>query len=131
MTNGISRKPSQVRMDETIQQFLREKVNSFIKWDLVRFFHDTPHAKDTAPNIARYIGRDQTTVERELAALASNGIVRAEQVAPDVTVYSLADDADTRQTIHRFMVACHDRNFRVKVINQVIQAMQFTPSHDF
>jgi DNA-binding transcriptional ArsR family regulator len=130
MTNGTLRKPSVIPMDENIKAFLQTKINSFIKWDLVRFFHDTPHAKDTAKNIATYIGRDFETVEHELEALVESHILAVERVSK-MAVYYLTEDEATRDLIHRFMEACHDRNFRVKVINQVIQAMQFSPRHDF
>ncbi|NOK86212.1 MAG: hypothetical protein GFH27_549411n42 [Chloroflexi bacterium AL-W] len=127
---SATRKPTNVSMDESIKALLQSKVNSFIKWDLVRFFHDTPHAKDTADNIARYIGRDLRTVEHELESLVESDILLVERVS-DMSVYYLINDSPTRELIHRFMEACHDRNFRVKVINQVIQAMQFSPRHDF
>lgn len=129
MTSGINN-PANVPMDETIEAFLRDKVNSFIKWDLVRFFHDTPYAQDTAENIARYTGRDIQTVEDELTDLVSKNVLVKQEIS-DKAVYGLIDDREVREIIHRFMEACHDRNFRVKVINQVIQARQFSPRHDF
>ena len=33
--------------------------------------------------------------------------------------------------ISEFMDACHDREFRVQAIHEVIKGMQFTPRHDF
>ena len=128
-TNGAIN-PANIPMDEALETFLRDKENSFIKWDLVRFFHDTPYAKDTAENIARYTGRDIPTVEDELTDLVDKQILVRQEIA-DKVVYGLVDDIEVREIIHRFMEACHDRNFRVKVINQVIQARQFSPRHDF
>ena len=71
------------QMDAMWEDFLKHKVNSFIKWDLVRFFHDNPHTADTADNIAGYIGRDTKTVQRELDSLVEadvldGGLVRVE-----------------------------------------------------
>lgn len=129
MTSGANNLAN-VPMDESIEAFLRDKVNSFIKWDLVRFFHDTPYAQDTAENIARYTGRDIQTVEDELTDLVAGNVLIRHEISGK-SVYGLVDDAEVRAIIHRFMEACHDRNFRVKVINQVIQARQFSPRHDF
>lgn len=117
-------------MDDAILDFLREKVNSFIKWDLIRFFHDNPHTKDTADNIARYTGREEPTVAYELDDLVEAGVLEAEMIA-NHRVYRLVDDAQTRELIEQFMDACHDRQFRVEAINQVIKRMQFSPRHDF
>ena len=64
-------------MDPELLEFLRTKVNSFVKWDLIRFFHENPHTTDTATNIARYAGRRQETTEQELSELADRGILNA------------------------------------------------------
>jgi hypothetical protein len=112
------------------KQFLRNKVNSFIKWDLVRFFHDNPHTADTAENIAQVVGRDVTTVRRELDGLAKSGVLRKEAVSSQ-RIYRLSDEDSTRKIIREFVDACHDREFRVKAINHVIHGMGFTPRHDF
>jgi DNA-binding transcriptional ArsR family regulator len=117
-------------MDDQILEFLSKKVNSFIKWDLIRFFHDNPHTKDTAENIARYTGRDARTIERELKALAAAGVLQTEEIS-GLSIYELVADVEVRETIHRFIEACHDRRFRVEAINHVIREMQFTPHHDF
>jgi hypothetical protein len=110
--------------------FLRNKVNSFIKWDLVRFFHDNPHTRDTAENLARYTGRDMKTIERELNGLVSVQVLKVDEVG-SAKVYRLSDDSEVRCLINAFMEACQDRDFRVKAIHHVIRGMQFTPRHDF
>lgn len=110
--------------------FLRNKVNSFIKWDLVRFFHDNPHTKDTAAQIADYTGRDVKTIERELNGLVTVDVLTVSDVR-GTKVYALSDDVETRGIISAFMEACQDREFRVKAIHHVIRGMQFTtPRHD-
>lgn len=115
---------SQVRddIDPALLEFLRKKVNSFVKWDLVRFFHDNPHAADTAENIARYTGRDTRTVVGELAELAQVGVLEQNQVSGQ-TIYALAADAAMRDLIRTFVLACDDRVFRVKAIDYVIRGM--------
>ncbi len=112
------------------KQFLRNKVNSFIKWDLVRFFHDNPHTADTAENIAQVVGRDVTTVRRELDGLAKSGVLHKEAISSQC-IYRLSNDDRTRDLVRDFVDACHDREFRVKAINHVIHSMGFTPHHDY
>lgn len=112
-------------MDTTWQKFLRQKVNSFIKWDLVRFFHDNPHTADTADSIAHVVGRDAHVVSREL-----DGLVKAQllvkQTVSGQGIYSLSPDDDVRLMIREFVSACHNRTFREKAINHVIHGMGFT-----
>lgn len=104
-------------------EFLRTKINSFIKWDLVRFYHDNPHTRDTAESIANSIGREPKTIERELNGLVVVKILRVQQIG-GVKVYLYGDDREMRGFIHRFMEACQDREFRAKAIQHVVLAMQ-------
>lgn len=110
-------------MDPRLLDFIQNKVNSFIKWDLVRFFHDNPHTTDTADSIARYTGRDFRTLEPELQQLVRAGVLQATALH-DLTVYTLAADPETRKLIDAFIVACDDRQFRVKAIYHVIRGMR-------
>lgn len=118
------------QVNEDWELFIREKVNSFAKWDLVRFFHDNPYAADTAENIANYIGRDTHTILQELDELVSVGVLQCEkQKQGNIYRFSLMDDI--RQRVTFFMQACHDRTFRAEAIRLVINGMHFSPSHDF
>jgi hypothetical protein len=107
-------------MDPQLLEFLQTKVNSFVKWDLVRFFHDNPHTTDTADNIARYAGRSVETIRTELAELARDGVLEENQLG-DMTVYSLASDRQTRELLEQFVKASDDRQFRVKAIYHIIR----------
>lgn len=112
------------------EAFLKDKVNSFIKWDLVRFFHDNPHTADTAENIARYTGRDQKTILRELTGLVEADVLTLEMVN-GVNIYRLTPDPDLRARIAEFVRACYDRRFRVQAIHYLIQSKALNPRYDF
>lgn len=120
--------PKQVNadLDTRWKQFLRKQVNSFIKWDLVRFFNDNPHTADTAENIATVVGRDGKVVAVELDGLVKSGMLQQETVSGN-NIYRLTDNADTRLLLNDFVIACHNREFRVKAINHVISGMGFKP----
>lgn len=117
-------------MDSKFLDFLRNKINSFVKWDLVRFFHDNPHTKDTLENIACYTSREPQVIARELDELVTVGVLVVEDIS-GVRVYRLTQDTAVREIIDQFMVACNDREFRVEAIHQVIEGMQFTARHDY
>jgi hypothetical protein len=107
-------------MDPQLLEFLQTKVNSFVKWDLVRFFHDNPHTTDTAENIARYAGRSVDTIRAELTELAQDGVLEENQL-DDMIVYSLVPDRHTRELLEQFVKASDDRQFRVKAIYHIIR----------
>ena len=73
-------------MDKRLLDFLKTQVNSFVKWDLVRFFHNNPNTADTAENVARYAGRDPAAIEQELVELAESGVLRCETIG-EMRVY--------------------------------------------
>jgi hypothetical protein len=107
-------------MNPQLLEFLQTKVNSFVKWDLVRFFHDNPHTTDTADNIARYAGRSAETIRSELTELTQDGVLEENQLG-DMAVYSLAPDPETRELLDQFVKASDDRQFRVKAIYHIIR----------
>ena len=109
-------------MDPAMLEFIRTKVNSFIKWDLVRFFHDNPHTTDTAENIARYTGRDVRIIGPELDHLVETKVLDATELS-DMVVYTYTHNRETRQLITTFLKACGDRQFRVKALYHVIKGM--------
>ncbi len=110
-------------MDPTLLEFVKSKVNSFIKWDLVRFFYENPHTADTVENIAKYAGRNATAVKPELEDLVENEIM-IKQVLNDTAIYSLSSDENMRALVDRFILACEDRHFRVKAVYHIIRGMR-------
>jgi hypothetical protein len=113
-------------MDPRLLDFIKTKVNSFIKWDLVRFFYENPTTADTAENIARYAGRDASAVRPELEELVKSGVVQR-RIVNDTDIYSLVEDADLRLLISQFVLACEDRHFRVKAVYHIIRVMHGAP----
>ncbi len=107
-------------MDPRLLRFLRETIDSFVKWDLIRFFHDNPYTTDTARNIARYAGRTDQAIRDDLAELAESGVL-VESELGDMTVYSLTEDPELRELLDEFVEASDDRQFRVKAIYHIIR----------
>jgi len=110
-------------MAPQLLEFLKNKVNTFVKWDLVRFFHENPNTTDTAENIARYAGRDVATIEVEMDELVGAGVLSRQRIG-DLTVYSLVEDPAMRTLVDQFILACDDRQFRVKAIYHIIRGMR-------
>ncbi len=110
-------------MDPFLLEFIRDRINTFIKWDLVRFFYDHPHTSETAETIARIMGRDVRTLEPELLQLVRDGLVEMDNLA-GLRIFTLTDDPQTRHRIDHFLTACSDRQFRVKAIYHVIRSLR-------
>lgn len=106
--------------------FIKDNVNSFAKWDLLRFFHHNPYAQDHIDNLARHVGRDKTEVQRELDSLVTTQALVVRVVA-DITVYAPTKDDNLRDLMARFFQACDDKVFRSKVIGYVIELEAVRP----
>jgi hypothetical protein len=110
-------------MDPTLLDFVKQKVNSFIKWDLVRFFYENPHTADTVDNIAKYAGRNADAVRPELEELVGSGIMQ-KKILNNTPIYSLSTDESMRALVDKFILACEDRHFRVKAVYHIIRGMR-------
>ena len=110
-------------MDPDLLDFLKYKVNSFIKWDMMRFFHDNPHTADTVENIARYAGRSAETLRVVLKELARDDVLVESQVG-QMRIYELSRDPNIRRLLKMFVEASNDRQFRVKAIYHIVRGNQ-------
>jgi DNA-binding transcriptional regulator YhcF (GntR family) len=110
-------------MDSRLLDFIKHGVNSFIKWDLVRFFYENPNTTDSVENIAKYAGRNTAAVQSELEELVESGVMEM-QLVEGIPVYSLTSDEEIRRLVDEFISACEDRHFRVKAVYHIIRGMR-------
>ncbi|MCL4249412.1 MAG: hypothetical protein KJ065_14800 [Anaerolineae bacterium] len=94
-----------------LRTFLTEKLNTLVKWDVLRFFHRNPFAAETAAQIAAALGRDLESVAGATAGLAETGLLQVQR-HPNATIYLLTDDNAARKEIDTFMQACDNARFR-------------------
>lgn len=112
-------------IDPVLLTFIKQTVNSFIKWDLVKFFQQNPHTTDNADNIAKYIGRHGEDVQPELDNLTMNGIIIKTALKDGgEAIYTLTNDDVLRGLMAQFIKACENRHFRVKAVYHIIQKEQ-------
>lgn len=118
-------------MDPALLDFVKTRVTSFIRWELLRFLHENPGMADSAENIAQYTGRSVDTVRPELDRLVESGVMvkrvlgrpapaSGKATRPDV-IYTFSPDPETRKLIEMFVMACQDRHFRIKAVYQIIK----------
>ncbi len=102
-------------------EFIENKLDTLVKWDLLQFFYHKPNMLGTAPKIASMIGRDLRKVDLELREMAARGLLEAQEKG-GVKVYRLATDKPTRRLIEQFVRACDDRRFREAAIYHAVTA---------
>ncbi len=109
-------------MDPALLSFIKKHVTSFVKWDLLYFFHQNPHTIDTVENIARYAGRAPDTVQRELAELARSGLLDSSQMG-EMVIYALTPVPQMQAKLAQFVAASQDKQFRIRATYHVIRDM--------
>ena len=110
-------------MNPELLDFLRTKVTSLTKWDLIHFFHEHPNTSDTAEHIARRARRDADIIRAELSELVNQRVLVNNRQDESAT-YALSPDPEVRDLIRRFVEASADRQFRVKAIYHVVRSMR-------
>lgn len=110
-------------IDPDLLDCLRTQVNSFVKWDLVYFFHRNPYTIDSAEGIARHIGRNVEGIQADLVELTLDGIL-VEHRFGEMVVYAYSEASSVRNMIRRLIEASGDQLFRAKAVFQMIRAMR-------
>ena len=62
-------------------------------------------------------------LERELQELVKNGVLEV-NIAGNTRVYRYIKSDEIRDLVRTFVIACDDRDFRVRAINLVIEGLQ-------
>lgn len=119
LASGLqARLPADV--DREVLDFFTTYVDSFVKWDLLQFFHKNPSTLDTAENIARYIGRADADVEPALQELAAARLLTVSSIG-EMHVYTLDADVRLRRALAKFALAADDRDFRRKAVYHLVR----------
>lgn len=109
-------------IEPDLLEFINNKVNTFVKWDLIRFLYNNPNTADTAERLARYAGRSPDVIRAELEEMVREGLVDVRIIA-GIPIYSLSQNEEMRKMIDKFLKACEDRQFRVKVVYHIMKNM--------
>jgi hypothetical protein len=122
MANEYGNGRSLEEIEPDLLDFIKTRINTFIKWDLARFFSENPYTADTAENISTYAGRNVTSVRPELEELVSGGVMEKRAIGNE-TIYSLSQNAEMKEMLNNFVIACENREFRVKAVYSIIRGM--------
>jgi hypothetical protein len=110
-------------MPPELLQFVRDTVTTYVKFDLLRFFHENQFTYESVETIAHLVNHDQNAIKTALEELSEQGILEGTTV-DDTRLYCLSKSGPTRQLVQAFVNACEEKEFRVKVIFHIIRHMR-------
>lgn len=114
-------------LGEAMESFLQRYVNSFVKWEIVQYFHDHPGTPLKAEELARTLNRPAEQIRRELRELSADGLLARHASGKTTTyAYRLSDEKpkerELRELVNHFHTLCRSREGRLKVIYKILKS---------
>lgn len=113
-----------MKLDDDFELFIKDFVNTFVKWELVQFFHDHQEASFSLDDLSQKLNRSPKTLKSEMDELVDKGFLQTRK-GKDVT-YRLLDSKSIRYTeltglLERFVEFCKSREGRLRVIYKILK----------
>lgn len=118
-------------MASDLLDLMQNRLDSFAKWDLLRFLYRHPDRAYSAEELAWELNRKGTNLEDEIDALVAAGLVERRWVASR-PAFALTRDPARRQLVKRFVQSCADQRLRLEFAYYTLRNMnakQHRPSH--
>ena len=102
-------------------------IDSFAKWELLRFLNDNPSLEATVEDLARYTGRDETELKPAARSMVGAGLFRQSEGLQGY-LYALTDDERLRELIaHLVDGFVADRLIRIAISSHILKARRNAP----
>lgn len=94
-------------------------MDSFTKWDLVKFFYERPESFFTLEDLVEALRRSPEQLQRDLSSLAAAGFCRTK--GPGAQEYQFTNDVNLRQGVEEFLRYCKNEQGRIKAVCQILK----------
>jgi hypothetical protein len=113
-------------LDESMEQFMHRYVNSFIKWELVNYFHEHPQTPYKLQDLSKALNRPADQIKRELQELVDEGFLQSiKNAKKNEYAFNLSPEhADQRRLLdltNQFVHLCRNREGRLRVIYKILK----------
>jgi hypothetical protein len=114
-----------MRLDHEIDEFIEKHANTFVKWEVVQFFHDHSQEWIRAEELAKTLNRPLRVIKKEIRELYANGLLE-EQKSDQVHRYRFRppdteEGRALRATLARLIALCHEREGRLRVVYKLLK----------
>ena len=113
-------------LDSRLMDLIRRSFDSFVKWDVLKFFREHPDQTESAHQIAAFCGREVATVEQAAEELARSGHLIRQQIG-DLMVYKLSDRPERLEEVDLFLSAGDDQAQCVSIMAALVRAEETPP----
>ncbi len=120
-----------MKLDDDFELFIKDFVNTFVKWELVQFFHNHQESSFSLEDLSQKLNRSAKTLKSEMEELVEKGFLITGEGKE--TTYRLLDPKSIRYPeiiglLDRFIEFCKSREGRLRVIYKILK--DGNPLHD-
>ncbi len=115
-----------MKLDDAFEYFIKNYVDSFVKWEIIQFFHSHQLQIFSVAELARQINRPAKTLKSELHDLSTKGFLAETQEDQEI-IYSFepgekqAGDQELGVLLDQFIEFCKTREGRLRVIYKILK----------
>ncbi len=115
-----------MKFDEEIGEFLQQHVSSFIKWEIIRFFHANPQTGFTLNELTKIFSYTLKNLKPNMQELSEGGLIKQQKQGGTTTFSYDLSDADPKEKklkklIDDFIILCQTRQGRLRVIYRMLK----------
>lgn len=108
------------QIDVELERFIEKYVNSFIKWDLLVFFHENPGTTDTSTSLANHLGRRPEDVRKALDELVEGEVLTVQADDPNI-IYQYQPSPKVQPLIENFIKSLDSREKRLQILTKLLR----------
>lgn len=113
-----------MKLDDDFELFIKDYVNTFVKWELVQFFHSNQNQTYTLNSLSRRLNRSSKTLKTEILELVNKGLL-IESENDDKTFRLVNQETENYKAVlalmDRFVEFCKSREGRLRVIYKILK----------
>ena len=109
-----------IKADRDLEEFIAKIADSFVKIELIKFFHYNPHFLGKTGDISLAIGRNPKKVSKGIDDLVLQGILK-KNGQKSTAIWSYAPEASMHKKITQFIKTYEGPDLRQWIVNQVIR----------
>lgn len=109
-----------MKMDDDFESFIKKYINTFVKWELVQFFHNNDIQPFSINELSKKLNRSAKTLKSEISELVSNGML-VNLARDEMTVRLVEDNKEVLDLMQRFVKFCESREGRLRVIYKILK----------
>ncbi|HDP70124.1 MAG TPA: hypothetical protein ENN38_04860 [Actinobacteria bacterium] len=107
-------------LNEPLERFIEEYVDSFVKWDLITYFHNNAGVFDSSHSLAVHLGRKESDIKKALRELADKNLV-TEIKENGGDVYQYTPSVGISEMVENFVKALEIREKRLLILTKLLR----------